>query len=87
MIAVIRPAYFSAEKYLAWPRLGVLQDFDHTLFVSEAKASDLSLENHVPQAVGEMYACAKQLGSAACSFHFPLINDNFMVEKTLFVEL
>ncbi|KAF8327639.1 hypothetical protein F5887DRAFT_1083685 [Amanita rubescens] len=50
-----------AEKYLAWPRLGVLQDFDHTLFVSEAKASNISLENHVPQAVCEMYACAKQL--------------------------
>lgn len=51
-----------AEKYLAWPRLGVLQDFDHALFVSEAKASNISLENHVPQAVCEIYACAKQLG-------------------------
>ena len=84
---MIRLAYFSAEKYLAWPRLGILQDFDHTLFVSEAKASNISLENHVPQAVCEMYACAKQLGSVTCSFHFPLINDNFAVEKTLFVEL
>ncbi|KAM6489310.1 hypothetical protein JOM56_015211 [Amanita muscaria] len=51
-----------AENYLAWSRLGVLQDFDHTLFVSEAKASNISLENHVPQAVCEIYACAKQLG-------------------------
>jgi hypothetical protein len=65
----------------------VLLDLDHTLFVLEAKTSDISLENHVPQTVCEMYACAKQLRSVACSFHFPIINDNFTVEKTLFVEL
>lgn len=50
-----------AEKYLTRPRLPVLLDLDHTLFVLEAKTSDISLENHVPQTVCEMYACAKQL--------------------------
>lgn len=51
-----------AEKYLARPRLGVQQDFDHTLLISEAKTGNISLENHVPQAVCEMYAYAKQHG-------------------------
>ena len=65
----------------------VIQVFNHTLFVLETKASNISLENHVPQAVCKMFACAKQLRLVACSFHFPLINDNFTVEKKLFVEL
>ncbi|KAF8797428.1 hypothetical protein BYT27DRAFT_7219210 [Phlegmacium glaucopus] len=51
-----------AEDFLAKPRLGILQDYDHTFFVSEAKTNNISLESHVPQAVCEMYACAKQLG-------------------------
>ncbi|KAF8804113.1 hypothetical protein BYT27DRAFT_7108337 [Phlegmacium glaucopus] len=51
-----------AEKFLARPRLEVLHNFDHTFFVLEAKTSNLSLEDHVPQAVCGMYTCAKQLG-------------------------
>jgi hypothetical protein len=78
---------FSAEDLLAKPRLGLLQAHDHTLFVSEAKTHNIPLEGHVPQAVCEMYACAKQLGSVGCLWCFPILNDSAVAEKNLSVEL
>ncbi|TEB24583.1 hypothetical protein FA13DRAFT_1777814 [Coprinellus micaceus] len=53
-----------AEKFLKRPNLKNLKEHDHALFVSEAKSKDVSLENHVPQATCEMYACARTLGKS-----------------------
>ena len=39
------------------------------LFVSEAKRTDLLLEEYLPQVAGEMYACGKALGLVIHSFH------------------
>ena len=44
------------------------------LVVTEAKSFTMRLEDHIPQAVGEMYACAKSLGSVP----LPLSGLSFM---------
>ena len=49
------------------PTLDSLMEHKHMLFVLEAKARDMSLQDHVPQAVCEMYACAKTLRSVSWS--------------------
>jgi hypothetical protein len=64
---------------------GLLQACDHTLFVSEAKTHNISLKGHVPQAVYQMYACAKQHGSVGYLWCFLILNDIAAAEKTLFV--
>lgn len=79
---------FSAADLLSILRhQGFPQKLDHTLFVSEAKARTLNLEGNVPQAVSEMYACAKQRGSVGCLWCFPILNDIAAAEETLFVGL
>ena len=47
------------------PTLDSLMEHEHMLFVLEAKARAMSLQDHVPQAVCEMYACAKTLQSVS----------------------
>lgn len=59
-------AHCSTETFLINPILDKLTKKNHTLFVLEAKARDMSLQDHVPQAVCEMYACAKTLRSVVC---------------------
>ncbi|KAF9553048.1 hypothetical protein CPC08DRAFT_767833 [Agrocybe pediades] len=50
------------EQYLSHPHLVALCGIEKsTFFVTEAKGPDQILENHVPQAVGEMYSCARTL--------------------------
>ncbi|KAF9548277.1 hypothetical protein CPC08DRAFT_346771 [Agrocybe pediades] len=52
----------SPEQYLSHPHLVALCGIEKsTFFVTEAKGPDQILENHVPQAVGEMYSCARTL--------------------------
>ncbi|GLB34519.1 hypothetical protein LshimejAT787_0200840 [Lyophyllum shimeji] len=51
-----------ASAFLMNPALDSLTEHNHTLFVLEAKARDMALRDHIPQAVCEMYACAKSLG-------------------------
>lgn len=43
------------------PKPKILSVQDHVLFVAEAKGPNQMLESHVPQAICEMYACAKYL--------------------------
>ncbi|KAF9542751.1 hypothetical protein CPC08DRAFT_438200 [Agrocybe pediades] len=51
-----------AEQYLSQPNLVALCGIEKsTLFVTAAKGPDQRLENHVPQAVGEIYSCARTL--------------------------
>lgn len=64
----LRQFYFSSSfsaDFFTRSHLDKLQDseFDHTLFVLKAKTSDIYLEDHVPQTVSEMCACAKRSGS------------------------
>ena len=56
------------------PILDKLTRHNNTLFVSEAKSKDVSLEDHVPQAVCEMYACAKKLGLVALPLNSILLS-------------
>jgi hypothetical protein len=54
---------FSAGRFLMDPTLDNLKEYNHALFVSEPKSRDVSLEMNVPQAIYEIYACGKELGS------------------------
>ena len=73
--------YFSSSfsaGFHARPCLNKFWNTDHKLFVAETKSNNISLEGHVPPAVGEMYACAKRVG---CLWYFPILNDNAAAEK------
>ncbi|EIN11128.1 hypothetical protein PUNSTDRAFT_65426 [Punctularia strigosozonata HHB-11173 SS5] len=56
--AVVMSAH-KANIYLRNPFLQHLKNDESALFVSEAKGPDQLLQHHVPQAVGEMLACAR----------------------------
>ncbi|KAM6502982.1 hypothetical protein JOM56_002959 [Amanita muscaria] len=61
--AVVMAPPSDTAQFLRHPTLQNLKQHKHTLFVSQAKSRDiLSLDQHIPQAICEMYACAKQLG-------------------------
>ena len=80
--------YFYSSFSADFTHLDKLLNTDHTLFVAEAKTRTLPLRGHVPQALGEMYACAKRLESVGCLwYYFPILNDNAAAEEKLFVEL
>jgi len=76
----VRPLFDSLHYPLAWlnsciemlfsepPTMETLRSIMPAgLVVTEAKSSMMTIEDHIPQAVGEMYACAKSLGSALLS--------------------
>ncbi|EIN03534.1 hypothetical protein PUNSTDRAFT_139419 [Punctularia strigosozonata HHB-11173 SS5] len=56
--AIVMPAR-KAHIYLRHPFLQHLKNDESALFVSEAKGPNQLLQHHVPQAVGEMLACAR----------------------------
>ncbi|KAF8156537.1 hypothetical protein B0H34DRAFT_709530 [Crassisporium funariophilum] len=50
------------DNFLAFASLSGIKMYDHAIFISEAKAKAATLQNSVPQAVGEIYAIMKTLG-------------------------
>ncbi|KAJ3515589.1 hypothetical protein NLJ89_g1664 [Agrocybe chaxingu] len=51
----VRADAATVKRFLKQPALQDLKNDDSALVVSEAKGPDQNLENHVPQAIGEMY--------------------------------
>ncbi len=56
------PPQLFAALFLVKARVGDLRSEDSTLFISKAKGPNQLLESHVPQAICEMYACARTVG-------------------------
>jgi hypothetical protein len=53
--------FLGAELLVQTLRHKQLSEQDHTFVVSEAKGPDQRLASHIPQAIYEMYMCAKHL--------------------------
>ncbi|KAF8880207.1 hypothetical protein CPB84DRAFT_1828266 [Gymnopilus junonius] len=60
--AVITTTKKNAVDYLDNPYLQKLKKEDSALFISEAKDAEQGLSSHVPQALAEMYGCARTVG-------------------------
>jgi len=68
-IMIICLTRYFTEKFLSEPSLSLIQDNDRVFFISEAKTDNISLQDHVPRAVCEMYLRAKELKSVTFSSH------------------
>ncbi|KAI0801402.1 hypothetical protein C8Q74DRAFT_489046 [Fomes fomentarius] len=66
--AAIATSPLQAARFLRYPRVGDLRSEDSTLFVSEAKGPNQLLESHVPQAICEMYGCARTVGDGGGTY-------------------
>lgn len=82
-------SFYAEQDFVQRPEFDDPQGLN-TLFVIEAKLKNISLATHVPQAIMEMYACSKRLGSAMYSLvlePIPHQTNVFFSEKQLSVEL